>query len=64
VLTLNSALVRLQELDPRQADVVELSYFGGLTHPEIGSLLGISPATVDRDLRYARAWLRRELTRR
>ena len=62
VLTLNNALERLQALDQRQADVVELSYFGGLTHPEIGSLLGISPATVDRDLRHARAWLKRELT--
>jgi RNA polymerase sigma factor (TIGR02999 family) len=62
VLTLNTALLRLQDLDPRQADVVELSYFGGLTHPEIGAMLGISPATVDRDLRHARAWLKRELT--
>lgn len=62
VLTLNTALLRLQDLDPRQADVVELSYFGGLTHPEIGEMLGISPATVDRDLRHARAWLKRELT--
>jgi RNA polymerase sigma-70 factor (ECF subfamily) len=62
VLTLNAALLRLQELDPRQADVVEMSYFGGLTHPEISQMLGISPATVDRDLRHARAWLRRELT--
>jgi RNA polymerase sigma-70 factor (ECF subfamily) len=62
VLTLNGALDRLQEFDPRQADVVELSYFGGLTQPEIASLLGISPATVDRDLRHARAWLKRELT--
>jgi RNA polymerase sigma factor (TIGR02999 family) len=61
VLTLNTALEHLQELDARQAEVVELSYFGGLTHPEIGALLGISPATVDRDLRHARAWLRREL---
>jgi RNA polymerase sigma factor (TIGR02999 family) len=64
VLTLNAALLRLQDLDPRQADVVELSYFGGLTHPEIGEMLGISPATVDRDLRHARAWLKRELTGR
>jgi RNA polymerase sigma factor (TIGR02999 family) len=63
VLTLNRVLLRLQELDARQADVVELSYFGGLTQPEIGALLGISPATVDRDLRHARAWLKRELTR-
>jgi RNA polymerase sigma factor (TIGR02999 family) len=62
ILTLNTALLRLQDLDPRQADVVELSYFGGLTHPEIGAMLGISAATVDRDLRHARAWLRRELT--
>lgn len=61
VLTLNTALLRLQELDARQAEVVELSYFGGLTHPEIGAMLGISPATVDRDLRHARAWLKREL---
>ena len=62
VLTLNTALLSLQELDPRQAEVVELSYFGGLTHPEIATLLGISAATVDRDLRHARAWLKRELT--
>jgi RNA polymerase sigma factor (TIGR02999 family) len=61
VLTLNTVLLRLHALDPRQADVVELSYFGGLTQPEIGALLGISPATVDRDLRHARAWLKREL---
>jgi RNA polymerase sigma factor (sigma-70 family) len=54
----------LQDLDPRQADVVELSYFGGLTQPEISALLGISPATVDRDLRHARAWLKRELSSR
>jgi RNA polymerase sigma factor (TIGR02999 family) len=61
-LTLNTALLRLQDLDPRQAEVIELSYFGGLTHPEIGALLEISPATVDRDLRHARAWLKRELS--
>ena len=62
VLTLHTALERLQASDARQADVVELSYFGGLTQPEIGELLDISPATVDRDLRHARAWLKRELT--
>jgi RNA polymerase sigma factor (TIGR02999 family) len=64
LLTLNTALLRLQDLDPRQADVVELSYFGGLTQPEISALLGISPATVDCDLRHARAWLKRELSSR
>jgi RNA polymerase sigma factor (TIGR02999 family) len=61
VLTLNTALERLQQFDPRQAQVVELCYFGGLTYPEIGRMLGISEATVDRDLRHARAWLRREM---
>jgi RNA polymerase sigma-70 factor, ECF subfamily len=61
ILTLHDALERLQAFDDRQAQVVELSYFGGLTQPEIATLLGISPATVDRDLRHARAWLRREL---
>lgn len=61
VLDLDRALERLQRFDARQAEVVELSYFGGLTYPEIASLVGISEATVDRDLRHARAWLRREL---
>lgn len=61
VLTLNAALLRLHALDARQADIVELTYFGGLTQPEISALLGISPATVDRDLRHARAWLKRAL---
>jgi len=62
ILTLNTALERLQAFDARQAEVVELSYFGGLTQPEIAGLLGVSLATVDRDLRHARAWLRRELS--
>lgn len=62
ILRLDDALIRLETLDARQAQVVELCYFGGLTYPEIGTLLGISEATVDRDLRHARAWLRRELS--
>ncbi len=61
VLDLDQALERLQAFDARQAEVVELSYFGGLTYPEIAQMLGISEATVDRDLRHARAWLKREL---
>ena len=61
VLMLDHALARLQGFDARQAQVVELSYFGGLTYPEIGEMLGVSEATVDRDLRHARAWLKREL---
>lgn len=62
VLGLDRALERLHAIDPRQARVVELCYFGGLTYPEIGALLDISAATVDRDLRHARAWLKRELS--
>lgn len=62
MLDLDAALERLHEFDDRQARVVELSYFGGLTHPEIADLLEISEATVERDLRHARAWLRRELS--
>lgn len=61
ILVLDQAMDRLRELDARQAEVVELSYFGGLTYGEIASTLEVSEATVDRDLRHARAWLRREL---
>lgn len=61
ILTLDDALQRLENLDARQAQVVELCYFGGLTYPEIAEMLQISEATVDRDLRHARAWLRHEL---
>ena len=43
--------------------MVELAYFGGLTYPEIGRMLDVSEATVDRDLRHAKAWLKRELAR-
>ena len=61
MMVLDEALARLQTFDTRQAQVVELCYFGGLTYPEIGRMLSISEATVDRDLRHARAWLKREL---
>lgn len=62
VLLLDAALERLQAYDARQAQIVELSYFGGMTYPEVGEALGISEATVHRSLRHARAWLRRELS--
>ncbi len=61
VLDLHEALEGLGAMEPRLAKVVELCYFGGLTYREVGHTLSISPATVDRDLRFARAWLRREL---
>lgn len=58
---LDEVLVRLSELSPRQAHVVELRYFGGLTVEEAASVLAISPKTIKRDWAVARAWLRREL---
>jgi RNA polymerase sigma factor (TIGR02999 family) len=61
VLALHDALERLEVQDPRKARVVEAHVFGGLTYDETAEALGISAATVDRDLRLAKAWLAREL---
>lgn len=61
LVALDEALERLAALDPRQAKIVELRYFGGLGVEECAEVLGISPATVKRDWTLARAWLRREL---
>ena len=61
LVALDEALERLAALDERQARVVEHRYFGGLTAPETAEVLGISEATVHREWRAARAWLRREL---
>ena len=63
VLALDAALERLAALDERQAKVVEMRYFGGLTVEETAEALDISPATVKRHWTLARAWLRRELAR-
>ena len=63
LIDLNEALDRLAELDPRQAKVVELKYFGGLSIEETSEVLGISNATVKREWNMARAWLRAELSR-
>jgi RNA polymerase sigma factor (TIGR02999 family) len=60
---LDEALNALATIDPRRAQVVELRFFGGLTVDETGHVLDISPQTVMRDWRLARAWLARELTR-
>ena len=58
VLALDHALAQLAEIDPRQAQVVELRYFGGLSGEEVASVLAVSLATVNREWRVARAWLR------
>jgi len=62
VLAVHQALKRLEEMDERQARVVECRFFGGLTIDETSEALDVSPATVGRDWRVARAWLNRELT--
>lgn len=63
VIALDEALDRLSLLDDRKARAVELHFFGGLTYDETAQVLAISPATVDRDLRLAKAWLHNELNR-
>lgn len=62
VLTVDEALTRFAAEHPRQATGVELRFFGELTTPEIASTLNISPATVERDWRFARAWLHGQLS--
>jgi RNA polymerase sigma factor (TIGR02999 family) len=61
VLALHDAIDRLGALDPQQARVVELRYFGGMSIEETAEVLGISSATVKREWAVARAWLKREL---
>lgn len=61
LLDLNHALEELARQDVRKAEIIELHVFGGLSYEEMAQLLGISAATVKRDLRFARAWLTREL---
>ena len=63
VLALDEALARLSALDERQARIVELRYFVGLSVEETAEVTGLSPATVKREWAMARAWLRAELTK-
>lgn len=62
LLALDGALTRLEKLDARQARVVELRYFSGLTVEQTAEVLEISPATVKREWSMAKAWLRAELS--
>lgn len=63
VLALDEALTRLAALDERQARIVELRYFAGLTVEETAEVTSLSPATVKREWSMARAWLHTELTK-
>jgi RNA polymerase sigma factor (TIGR02999 family) len=62
LIALDEALKRLAEFDERQAQIVELRYFSGLTIEETAEILHLSPATVKSDWNVAKAWLRREIT--
>jgi RNA polymerase sigma-70 factor (ECF subfamily) len=61
LLILEEALSRLQSLDPRQCQVVEMRFFAGMSEDEIAEVLGVSARTVNREWRLARAWLYKEL---
>jgi RNA polymerase sigma factor (TIGR02999 family) len=62
-LVLDDALRKLAEFDERKSRAIELKFYGGMTTEEIGLVLGISVATVGRELRLGQAWLRREMSR-
>ena len=63
LVALNDALTALGEIDPQRARIVELRFFGGLSNEESAEVLGISPATVQRQWAGARAWLFHEMNR-
>jgi len=63
LLSLNEVMDRLAQIDSRKARVMELRIFGGLQNAEIANLLSLSEGTVERDLRLARAWLHRALSK-
>ena len=62
ICALDDALESLARIDPRRAKVIELRFFGGLSVDETAEALQVSPQTVMRDWRLARAWLARELS--
>jgi RNA polymerase sigma factor (sigma-70 family) len=62
VLAVDEALRKLEQTDPRKAEVVMLRYFAGLNREEIAEALGVSASVVDKDWRFARTWLYKELT--
>ncbi len=62
LLDIEDALNKLAKVDERKANIIELNFFGGMTYDEIAEALDISAATVDRELRFSRAWLQKELS--
>jgi len=61
ILALDEALTRLAAFDARKSEIIELHFFGGLSNDDVAEALGISRATVQRELRLAKAWLNHEL---
>lgn len=62
LLMLDEALKRLAEIDERKVAIIEYRYFGGFTLEEVAKLLDIAPTTVEREWRFARSWLKREMS--
>lgn len=61
VLALDEVLEELQKLDPRQAKIVEMRFFGGMTVPEVAQVLALSTRTIENEWMMCRAWLRKRL---
>ena len=61
VLALDEVLEELQELDTRQAKIIEMRFFGGMTVPEVAEVLGLSTRTIENEWKMCRAWLRKRL---
>lgn len=62
ILEINEAIERLSAFAPEQAKAIEMMIFGGMTGEEVATALDVSPSTIDRRVRSAKAWLRRELS--
>jgi RNA polymerase sigma factor (sigma-70 family) len=62
LLDLNAALEQLAEIDEREAKIVTLRFFGGLTVEQVAEVVGVSRRTVESDWRHAKAWLRLRLS--
>jgi DNA-directed RNA polymerase specialized sigma24 family protein len=62
MLALDEALKRLEQRDPRAAEVVKLRYFAGLPLPDVAAALSVSLATAENDWAYAKSWLRSQLS--
>ncbi len=62
LLAVDDVLTQLAELDQRQADIVEMRFFGGLTVAEVAEAMSLSKRTVEREWTVARAWLRQQLS--